>query len=101
MEYSVLNHNDHMEVALQHQFTFNDNAKFRNLIGLLQDQAPASLTLELSKLDFIDSAGLGMLLLLHDETSKRSITVTLQHPKGQIRKMLELSNFGQLFTIAY
>ncbi|MBM3617054.1 MAG: STAS domain-containing protein [Alphaproteobacteria bacterium] len=82
-------------------FTFSDNAKFREILSLLKDEKVAILELDLSDLQFIDSAALGMLLLLHDEAQKKQKRVSISGAQGQIKKMLQLSNFEEIFNISY
>ncbi|MGB1540067.1 MAG: STAS domain-containing protein [Rickettsiales bacterium] len=101
MDYSFNKQADHFQLSLTGSFTFNDNNKFREIVGLMQDGTPQSLTLDLSQLEFIDSAALGMLLLLNDEAQKLGTNLCLTSAEGQIKKMLQLSNFDQIFTINY
>lgn len=54
---------------------------------------------DLSGLEFVDSAGLGMLLILKDELSKNSATLILKAPAGQVEKMLQVSHFDRMFEI--
>lgn len=80
-------------------FTFADNAKFRELIGLLEKEPVKTVDIDVSGVTFIDSAALGMFLLLRDIGQKKNIDVVLRSPQGQIKKMFELSKFNQLFTV--
>lgn len=100
MDYTSSTNNSTCLVELHGSFTFNDNQKFRDLINIATGAGVPSVILRFADVDFIDSAALGMLLLLHDECSKRQISVTLDQPRGQVRKMFDLSRFDQLFHIA-
>lgn len=99
MEYTIARHDKHCEVRIQGSFTFSDNAKFRELLNSTVNDTLHSLTINLSKLEFIDSAALGMLLLLNDAASQKNIRITLAAATGQIKKMLVLSKFEELFNI--
>lgn len=101
MLYQLTHENDNYHLALSGDFTFSDNAKFRNLLMTLRDAKAHSLTLAMDKLAFIDSAALGMLLLLHDEATRQKMDVTMCGATGQIKKMLQLSNFDEIFHIRY
>ena len=48
---------------------------------------------------FIDSAGLGMLLLARDEGKRKNLDVCLRRPRGQVKRMLEVARFDTMFTI--
>jgi len=48
-------------------------------------------------LEFIDSAGLGLLLRIQDACSKAGQTLSLRVPSdGQVQKMLQVARFDQL-----
>jgi anti-anti-sigma factor len=79
------------------RFTFNDNQKFKTIINLLDQPDIRTIALDFSHVDFIDSAALGMLLLLRDEAQKQDIRISLQNPNGQIQKIFELTKINQLF----
>ncbi|PKR56107.1 anti-anti-sigma factor [Thalassospira marina] len=81
------------------RFTFSDHAVFRKLIDELSAQSSATQVFDLSGIEFIDSAGLGMLLLARDEGEKNRATVILRGAKGQVKRMLEVARFDTLFQM--
>lgn len=102
MDYTVVeDQGEECVLNVKGTFTFSDNNKFREILMLLKQDKTSSLVLDIHNLQFIDSAALGMLLLLQDEASKKHAKITLRGATGQIKKMLELSNFDELFTIKY
>jgi HptB-dependent secretion and biofilm anti anti-sigma factor len=101
MEFTVTRQDDQYQLDLSGTFTFSDNASFRQFISSLRDSNASAVTLDFARLQFIDSAALGMLLLLHDEASKHNIHVNLAAVGGQIKTMLQLSNFDEIFSISY
>jgi HptB-dependent secretion and biofilm anti anti-sigma factor len=90
---------DHSEVALSGQLTFPDHTNFRALADKLLKSAGQPLVIDLADLDFIDSAGLGMLLIVRNEAERANRTVALRAPRGQVKKIFELSKFESLFGI--
>jgi anti-anti-sigma factor len=86
-------------VSLTGKFTFTDHSIFKNIIDIIKGGQVKALTLDLSALDFIDSAALGMLLIARDESNKNGVTLTLSKPAGHIQKMFKVSKFDTLFTI--
>ena len=48
---------------------------------------------------FIDSSGLGLLLILKEHADEKGGKVVLSNPNEEVLELLELSNFTQLFTI--
>lgn len=94
--------NDNMlNIVLNDKFTFADHENFRSIFDdIRENKAIKHISLDLSHVTFIDSAALGMLLLLKDEVEKAEKNLTLSSPQGQVKKLLEISRFYELFTIA-
>lgn len=90
-----------LHLAMSGRFTYTDNATFRQIIQDLRNGTYKHLQLDISRLEYIDSAALGMLLLLNDAATKTGISISLTGANGQIRKMLEISNFDEIFHIGY
>lgn len=101
MEYSLNHHGGEYRLELSGNFTFSDNATFRTILSTLRDSGASALTVDMGGLEFIDSAALGMLLLLHDEASRKGVEVSVSGASGQIKQMLQLSNFDEIFRISY
>ncbi|MCC9626017.1 STAS domain-containing protein [Thalassospira sp. MA62] len=99
MNYKTAHTDNTINVELAGRFTFGDHANFRKLIDEVRASNPETLVLDLSEVDFIDSAGLGMLLLARDEGEKNNSTVILRSPKGQVKRMLEVARFDTLFKL--
>lgn len=99
MEYNLSNKDRNLYINLQGQFTFSDNGKFRSIIQEIESDQLKAVYLNFAAVDFIDSAGLGMLLLLRDECQERNIDVLLASASGQVEKIFLISKFDQLFTL--
>lgn len=87
------------QIVLTGKFTFADHANFKAVIDTAKDATITGLTLDLSALDFIDSAALGMLLIARDEANKRGNKITLYKPQGHVLKMFKISKFDSLFNV--
>jgi anti-anti-sigma factor len=57
------------------------------------------LDLDLGGVDYIDSSALGMLLLLKERADTAKKPVALQNCTGTVRQVLEIANFGKIFSI--
>lgn len=79
------------------KFTFTDNVSFRAMLDMLDKEKITSVVLDFSETTFVDSAALGMLLLMREEAKKRDIAVSLANANGQPQKMFVLSRFEELF----
>jgi len=88
------------QIAMSGEFTFPDVDPFKQMIMELVQKRGAAITLDLSKLEFIDSSGLGMLLLARGEVQKNECELILAHPVGQVKRMFSLAKFNKLFTVS-
>jgi anti-anti-sigma factor len=86
-------------VAMSGDFTFTDHAAFLKIMNRLFVAKAEPIVIDLSQLEFIDSAGLGMLLIARDEVGKSSHKLTLRAPKGQVKRMFSVTRFETLFEI--
>lgn len=99
MEMSLNKQDETIKATLSGSMAFDDNRVFRELYEALKEPGMRFVVLDLSKVDRIDSAGLGMFIILHQEAKQRRIGVTLQHPQEQVRKLLMISKFDTMFEI--
>ncbi len=70
----------------------------RILIDLL-DRGHRSIVLDLSKVGFIDSAGLGELVACKKRTVERGGDIKLLHPGRQVHKLLVMTLLTQIFEV--
>lgn len=86
-------------VKLSGRFTFADHNDFREIFQYVADGTVSKIEIDLTQVDFVDSAALGMLLLTRDEAKKASKALTIRNPQGQVKKMFEISRFYELFDV--
>jgi len=86
-------------VELGGRFTFGDHSSFRKLIEEIRTHGSSTYVLDVAAVEFIDSAGLGMLLLARDEGEKTNTTVVIRGAQGQVKRMLEVARFDTLFKL--
>jgi HptB-dependent secretion and biofilm anti anti-sigma factor len=86
-------------VNMSGEFTFTDHAQFKSLVTRLFEANGSAVVIDLSKLEFIDSAGLGMLLLARDEAKKANRALVLRGPSGQVKRMFGVTKFDALFDV--
>lgn len=98
MIYKIQNSGSQASIELKGRLTFADYSNFREMLQLLSELTIKKCTLDLSELEFIDSAGLGMLLIARDKVQSQSGLLNLRCAEGQVKKMLELGRFDNLFT---
>jgi anti-anti-sigma factor len=90
---------DDAQVSISGEFTFTDHASVKLLVSRLFAGKGSPIVIDLSKLEFIDSAGLGMLLLARDEANKTARKLILRGPRGQVKRMFGVTKFDTLFVV--
>lgn len=83
-------------VTIQGRFNFACYDEFHRLVGTAE---PKSYFIDLRKVEYIDSAALGMLLLLRERVKEDRSRITLATGPGQPADVLKLANFASLFTL--
>ena len=80
-------------------FTFDDHGLFqKEVLTVLDQDTVAHINIDFTELKFINSAGMGLLLLLKDAAQKSSKTLSLSSALGQVEKMFLVSKFDTLFN---
>ena len=77
-----------------------DAAQSEYADNFLLQLSPGSLTLDLSGLEYISSAGLGVLLKTHKRLSAEGHVMTLSGVGTHLADIFRYSGFDRLFTIA-
>lgn len=99
MDYSSTKNGDTLTVSFRGEFGFSDNPKAQTIMGEITGSECPLCSIDLSGLESIDSAGLGMLLLLNDAAQDNGKGLELCKATGQVQKMLEISNFSEIISI--
>ena len=96
MEYRTGNDGSCREVYLNGSFKFNDNEVFREIVHDMENASGKPYVFDLGGLEFIDSAGLGMLLIAKKTAEKNDIGLILRGAHGQVQHMLQVTKFDTL-----
>lgn len=87
-------------LALAGRFDFSAHRDFRGAYtAQLDNPKLRSIAIDVARVDYMDSAALGMLLLLRQGAEDAGKTVVLRGAAGSVQKILEIANFGKLFTM--
>lgn len=88
-------------IRLQGRFDFNAHREFREAVEkAMQPDNIKEIHVDLSNVAYLDSSALGMLLMLRDKAQGKGRSVQLTNCKGPVRQVLEIANFGKLFSIS-
>jgi anti-anti-sigma factor len=85
---------------LSGRFDFHSHREFRTAYEkALESSGAKTLELNFAGVDYLDSSALGMLLLLREKAEAGGRKVVLAGLKGTVKQVLDIANFGKLFTI--
>lgn len=87
-----------LTIQVQGRFDFSVHQEFRASYER-QKVKPHQYIIDLKDTIYLDSSALGMLLLLRDHAGGVSSRIKIANCNNDIRKILTISNFGQLFSI--
>lgn len=99
MDYGIESKDQEAVVRLRGRLTFNDHAKLRGLIREMLLLTPARQVLDLSALEFVDSAGIGMLLIAREEMANADKKLVLRGAQGQVKRVLTVAQLGKIVAI--
>ncbi len=90
---------DHLaRIAISGRFDFRAHLYFDEACApLLHNVAVHVIEIDMSKVDYMDSAALGMLLMLRERAA--GTPIVLANASGVASRLLEIANFDKFFSI--
>ncbi len=87
-------------LSLAGRFDFTSHRDFRKACdALMEDGSMKELEINFSRVDYLDSSALGMLLLLREKVMGQGKTIALSGLQGTVKQVLDIANFGKLFSL--
>lgn len=100
MDFRIQNGASATEVFLSGKLTMRDHAAFLQMADTATGSGAGRVIIDLSGVEFIDSAGLGLLLVAHEKAkAQQGSGVVLRHPQPHILRLLDLGDFRRVMTI--
>ena len=81
------------------RWTFKDHGQVAAISDDIKGTRVGTCVFDLSDVDFIDSAGLGMLLMAQQTAQKGETGIVLRGMSAQVRSIMKLAKFERVFTI--
>jgi anti-anti-sigma factor len=82
------------------RFDFHSHRDFRSAYETaLEEAGVREIAINFKQVDYLDSSALGMLLLLREKSEAAGKSVSLIGLQGMVKQVLEIANFGKLFSI--
>lgn len=104
MDYQVNRTGDVMKVSLAGRLEFADHMKFREIVrafeSAFEDHSGGRVVLDLSRLEFLDSSGLGMFVIARNGAKRLGLSFVIQGAGHEVRRILDLSKFDQIAELA-
>ena len=88
-------------LTLSGRFQFDSHREFRAAYDdVVGEAAVRVVVLNMAGVDYLVSSALGMLLLLKEKLAVVNKTVEITGTQGTVKQVLEVANFGRLFSIS-
>lgn len=97
MAYDIHDGTDAAHVRFAGALTFAEHRKVRSVVTRLERHPARTVVFDLSRVDYIDAAGLGLLLVARDTVATKGGRAELSGASGQVGRMLQLARFGEVF----
>lgn len=89
-------------IAISGRFDFQLWRNFKDAyMPLLDNVSVREIQVEMSRINFMDSSAMGMLLLLNERAGAINKTVMLLNTSGFVSQILKVANFGKIFNIKH
>ncbi len=98
MNYEFKNFGDQLVFNISGDLQFEDHEKFGQILKSISDNRPSSCIFDLENMTSFDSAGIGMLMIAYQHSTKESWRMTVRNPIRQVRKLLEIVNRQDLLA---
>jgi len=87
-------------LKLNGRFDFHSHRDFRSAYeAALDKDGVREVVIDFKDVDYLDSSALGMLLLLREKAEAVGKSVALVGLQGMVKQVLEIANFGKLFSV--
>ncbi|MDU4715068.1 MAG: STAS domain-containing protein [Anaerococcus sp.] len=91
--------NDHLLVKLIGDLDVYSKENFSKFCDESLKEKNENLIIDLEKLDYIDSTGLGMFINIYKDQKEKNKTVKIINAKENIKKLFKITNISDLFEM--
>ena len=96
MEYRIEKDNKAANVVFSGDITFSENVSFRQLLKDIAEIDIESCVFDLTNVDMVDSAGLGMFLIAREQAETAGWKLSVKGAQGHVASMLKLTKLSDL-----
>lgn len=99
MRSKVFNRDEAMVLECAGRLTIRDRKSVDRISNDISETGCSQVVIDLSKLEYIDSAGLGILLSLREGAMGGGKRIAIAGAENSVREILDIASFGSLFDI--
>lgn len=96
MDYTISENQDLITIKITGELTLADEEQFRVASMEASEKNGSKCIIDLSTLEFLDSAGLGLLLVLKEFCEEKNKSVSMRPGSGDVKEVLDISEFESL-----
>lgn len=96
--YSVSEDGQHVDIHVVGRFDFSSHQEFRDAYSQVEPSR-VSFTIDLSQTEYLDSAALGMLLVLRERAGGDNADILLKGCNPSVQQIMDITRFERLFRI--
>jgi anti-anti-sigma factor len=87
-------------IQIPERFDFGYHKEFtEEYQRLLADSRVTEIKLDFSRVGYLDSSALGMMVLLQKKAKRQNVSIGIRGPNESTKEILQIANFDQLFDI--
>ena len=99
MKYRVDNASGEARVHISGALSFKDHQEFRQMVDEVMAMKPGKVAVDMAELASVDSAGLGLLVILNSRMKQAGATFKLCRANEAVARLLSIVQFEKLCTI--
>ena len=88
-------------IKMPKRFDYSASGEFNTAISaaLGEDASDQKIQLDCIHMDYIDSAGIGLLVMAHKKAMSKGVSIEIIHAKGATKEIFLLANLQKLISI--
>lgn len=99
MEHEFESRDGGLTVRVSGRMTHKDHKAFRDILGHINGGGVPHVRFDLSRVEFMDSSALGMLLIVRDAAVQQHRNVVLKGATGQVENLMKIAKLHKYFDI--
>ena len=99
--YKLTENDGVFRLTLSGRLTYNDHNEMKKIVLFFKENKTMRVIIDMAKLTFIDSAAVGILLIMAEEVHSFNGIITIENPIGQVARVLTAAKIIDLFQIPH